>query len=85
MILVRIWADPSVTPFRVALYADDQEVSGADVYQVESFLLSSELSITETVPNLSLRVKSVAMEEKELSDVPPVTVGAIRIVSITED
>ena len=85
VILVRIWADPSVTPFRVALYADDQEVSGADVYQVESFLLSSELSITETVPNLSLRVKSVAMEEKELSDVPPVTVGAIRIVSITED
>jgi len=85
VILVRIWADPSAGPFRVALHADDREVSGADVYQVESFLLSAELSTDGAAPDLSIRVKSVAAADKALTDVPPVTVGAVRIVSITEN
>lgn len=85
VVLFRVWADPSLTPFRVSLYADEQEMSGFDVYQVESFLLNAEIPVNEITPNLSLRINSVGTKKQELDRVPPVTVGAVRVALIIKD
>ena len=61
------------------------KISGVDVSQVESFLLKAEHPVKETAPNLTIRVKPVGVDGNDLINIPPLSVGGVRIASITKD
>lgn len=84
IILMRVWADPSRFPFRVLLYANEEEVAGFDVYQTESFLLKAFISSLKMKPILYLKVSPIGSSGILPDEDFPVTVGAARIITIND-
>lgn len=80
VVLFRVYGAPTDTPFRIQLLANSAEIAGVDVYQADSFLLRGEIPSSHDT-DLFLRVCTLNLET--LTEVPPVTVAAIRVVCVS--
>jgi hypothetical protein len=80
VVLLRVYGSPTDTPFRMQLSVNQREIAHVDVYQADSFLLRGEIPSGNDT-NLSLHLCHI--NSAPLPAVPPVTVPAIRVVSIT--
>gem|GEM_PF-1095236 len=81
LVLLRVYGSPiSGAPFRIQLFVNQEELSGVDVYQADSFLLHGELT---TSSNTNLFVRIVDLNHRPMEIVPPVTVAAVRVLWIS--
>ncbi len=81
VVLVRVYGSPSDTPFRIQLLVNNREITGVDVYQADSFLLTGEMLMSS---DTILSVNVCGLNHKPLTTMPPVTVAAARVIYITK-